>query len=300
MKKIVVTIGISGSGKSTYAHNLWETSPNDYVIINRDKLRELLFGFTECNISERYWGLRTDINSREKQVTKYQNLLISEALSENKVPIVDATHLTYNYIKAFEYWNVNVEFVWFNVPVDVAEERISRRTRKVSREFLEKQKSQLKTLLARFNSNPGEFNFEPTFIEQDENLPGTVLVDIDGTLAHMSDRSPYDWKRVGEDTEDPSVGALVRKLQHIIICTGRDGSCEAETKAWLRKHNIPYDELYIRKAGDQRPDWVVKEEMWREIAKRRYIKYLVDDRMQVVRRARALGLKVFNVEYNNF
>ncbi len=58
--------------------------------------------------------------------------------------------------------------------------------------------------------------------------------------------------------------------------------------------------MYIRPEGDQRPDWVVKEEMWRQITKDYHIRGMFDDRLQVVRRARALGLKVFNVEYNNF
>ena len=49
-----------------------------------------------------------------------------------------------------------------------------------------------------------------------------------------------------------------------------------------------------------RPDWVIKEEMWRDLATRYNIVGMFDDRLQVVRRARALGLKVFNVEYNNF
>ena len=48
-----------------------------------------------------------------------------------------------------------------------------------------------------------------------------------------------------------------------------------------------------------RPDWVVKEEMWKNISKQYNIIAMYDDRLQVVRRARALGLKVFNVEYNN-
>lgn len=52
--------------------------------------------------------------------------------------------------------------------------------------------------------------------------------------------------------------------------------------------------------GSFEPDWKIKEDMWREIAKEHYIIGMFDDRLQVVRRARALNLKVFNVEYNNF
>ena len=117
-------------------------------------------------------------------------------------------------------------------------------------------------------------------------------------------RSPYDWSRVGEDKVDEPTKDVLDRLKKtgckIIICTGRDGVCIDETEQWLRLNNIPYDEIYIRNKGDQRPDWVVKEEMWRKIAEDNYIVGMFDDRLQVVRRARALGLKVFNVEYGNF
>ena len=86
----------------------------------------------------------------------------------------------------------------------------------------------------------------------------------------------------------------------IIICTGRDGIAKFGTEKWLEDYEIPYEDLFMREQGDSRPDWVVKEEMWRKIAENYYIVGMFDDRLQVVRRARALGLKVFNVEYNNF
>ena len=83
-------------------------------------------------------------------------------------------------------------------------------------------------------------------------------------------------------------------------CASRDGVCLPETKEWLDRMGIHNDEIYIRDRGDQRADWIVKEEMWRKISEDNYIVGMFDDRLQVVRRARALGLKVFNVEYNNF
>ena len=46
---IEVLVGISGSGKSSYAHEQWMIDPN-VVIVNRDKIRELLYGFTESRL----------------------------------------------------------------------------------------------------------------------------------------------------------------------------------------------------------------------------------------------------------
>lgn len=148
-------------------------------------------------------------------------------------------------------------------------------------------------------------DFTPATIELDPTLPPAWIWDVDGTIAHMNDRSPYDWKRVGEDDIDGNLWRTYSYMNRFdlvtpIICTGRDGSCEQETRDWLFKNGFNFDEFYIRKEGDMRPDWVVKEEMWREIAKSYNIIALFDDRCQVVDRARSLGLKVLQVEYHNF
>ena len=45
---------------------------------------------------------------------------------------------------------------------------------------------------------------------------------------------------------------------------------------------------------------VVKEEMWRDISKSYNIELIYEDRNQVVRRARALNLKVAQVKYGNY
>ena len=116
------------------------------------------------------------------------------------------------------------------------------------------------------------------------------------------------WKRVGQDylhedvvhTLDYAKDTNHVRKPAIIICTGRDGISKFETERWLKKYSIDYDELYIREEGDKRPDWVVKEEMWRKISEKHYIEGIYDDRLQVVRRARSLGLRVYNVLYNNF
>jgi len=52
MAKITLMVGISGSGKSTKAKEISEKT--GALIVNRDKLREMLFGYTEQNIASYY------------------------------------------------------------------------------------------------------------------------------------------------------------------------------------------------------------------------------------------------------
>lgn len=299
MKKLIVLCGISGSGKSHFAHNEWLKDPLNTVIVNRDKIRELLFSFTEESIADYY--SRPDMGKLEKQVTLYEDTLIHEGLNLGKTVIVDATHLTAPYLKRFEFWNVPINYEYFDISVITAIIRDSYRIRKVGEEVIKRQ-------FDRYQNLEKLPNFEPVTLENDMSLYPCVIFDIDGTIAEKGNRSAFDWKRVGEDSVINEVVAAMDWIsvlpEHekptVIICTGRDAVCKPETLQWLKDKAICYDEIYFRPEGDQRPDWVIKEELWREIAKRNFITLLYDDRNAVCRRARALGLKVAQVEYGNF
>lgn len=309
--RLTILVGISNSGKSTWAHEQWKNDPLNVMIVSRYKIRETLYGYSERTIKDYY--LRPDIFSLEKNVTRYEDTLINDALCSGKDVIVDATHLKKAYIERFKYWNVTTEVKTFNVSIVEAVTRDMRRNRQVGDEIIKKQFAQFKSL---FNEiKDGWIDFTPVTLEQNPNLPICYIFDIDGTLAHIVNRNVYEWAKVGQDKVDESVKYIIEELFYlryndkiyddsqypkIIICTGRDGIAEYETKKWLNNNGIGYDEFYIRPKGDTRPDWVVKEEVWRTISEKYYIAGIFEDRLQVVRRARALGLKVFNVEYNNF
>ena len=49
-----------------------------------------------------------------------------------------------------------------------------------------------------------------------------------------------------------------------------------------------------------RKDYIIKEEMWRDICSRYYISQMFDDRDQVVEHARLLGFNVNQVAAGNF
>lgn len=301
--KLKITVGVSGSGKSTWAHKQWMENPDGVTIVNRDKIRELLFGFTESNINE-YYSMEK-LGKREKEVTRYEDTLIHDALNHGKEVIVDATHLSIKYLERFKYWNVPTEIIVLPIGnIQVCIDRDKSRERSVGEDVIKKQAEKYRSLMKELDKNP--IDFSPTQIFQSTGKKECFIFDIDGTLAHMNrdTRSPYDWHKVGEDIQDAPTVATLKSLKsagaEIIICTGRDGSCALETAKWLKDHDISYRYMYIRDEGDCRADWIIKEEFWRDISKTYNIMGMFDDRLQVVRRARALGLKVFNVEYNNF
>lgn len=136
-----------------------------------------------------------------------------------------------------------------------------------------------------------------------------IIVDIDGTLALRGDRTPYDWDRVGEDLPNEPIVDLVRALDNhldptIIYVSGRSDVCRAETMAWLEK-TVCYvgvnEPLFMREHGDNRPDYVVKREIFDKHIRGLYdVKYVIDDRETVVAMWRSLGLTVLQVAEGKF
>ncbi len=135
----------------------------------------------------------------------------------------------------------------------------------------------------------------PDLYVPDTNLPQAIIFDIDGTLAHMTDRGPFDWKRVGTDSVDEIVREMLFGFQdkgyNIVIMSGRDSICRQETHNWLWKWDICYDLLCMRPERDYRKDSIVKEELFYNYVAPYYnVLAVVDDRPQVVRMWYEIGI----------
>jgi uncharacterized HAD superfamily protein len=128
-----------------------------------------------------------------------------------------------------------------------------------------------------------------------------IMVDIDGTLAHMKDRSPYDYSKVHEDELDQIVASITRHYKHVVVMSGRPEDCREATEKWLRKHDVRYDALFMRPTGDTRQDQVVKWELYQTHVQPHYqIDFVLDDRNRVVKMWRENGLKCLQVAEGDF
>ena len=133
-----------------------------------------------------------------------------------------------------------------------------------------------------------------------------IICDLDGTLAILGKRSPYDYQKVNRDRLNEPVALVVRAMSSqgyaILLFTGREISSEEKTKAWLARHAIPYSALIMRAVGDYRKDAVVKREMYQRAVEGVYdVAFVLDDRDQVVDMWRKdLKLPCFQVNYGAF
>jgi hypothetical protein len=144
-----------------------------------------------------------------------------------------------------------------------------------------------------------------------------VIFDRDGTLASVEYIAPHgrtnaEWEAFNAalpfDAPVPSVVQMLRDLETEfvtrIIVSGRmsgdypgDIRRRIQMRGWLDKHQIPYDFLYMREAGDLRLDSIVKHEIYHNRIEPFYnVLYVVDDRPQVIEMWKDHGLKVIEVK----
>ncbi len=297
MPTLTITRGLPGSGKTTWARR------QPYAVrVNRDDLRRMLHG----GHLGRGWS--------ERQVGEAQLAAVEALLRGGTSVICDDTNLRPRMVRDLAELAVrcDAEVVvrdFTDVPVDECVRRDADRPEadRVGEPAIRRMHDRF--LKGRNLPLPVPY-IEPggpaTVYRPPAEAPPVVLVDIDGTVALMSGRSPYDWSRVGEDSPNPAVIAAVRAMHAagnaIVFCSGRDAECRPDTEAWLDLHvGVPYEALFMRPAGDSRKDSVVKREIFEtEIRDRWQVVGVFDDRQQVVRMWRELGLTVFQVAEGDF
>ena len=302
MSKLTIMRGVSGSGKSTWA----ESQPNA-LVVSRDRIRAAVFGSAD---QDYYKCDKTVLSQKEDLVTKIQDTSIAEGLRAGMHVIVDNTNVRPKYIKSIVEIGfkagADIEVKVVDVPIEVALKRNKMRAELGGREVPEK------VIREQFTSLRQTLDWKPVMPEPPKPYDGTpgkpitVLVDIDGTLAHMHDkRGPFDWLRVGVDEVDEVVADLVRTLyvtdHTIVIMSGRDSAAREETVKWLAKHNIPYDAMFMRAEKDMRKDSIVKAELFDNHIRDNYdVRFVLDDRNQVVDMWRSMGIKVLQVAEGDF
>ena len=133
-----------------------------------------------------------------------------------------------------------------------------------------------------------------------------VIVDVDGTLAIMNGRGPFEWAKVYQDKVNEPVADLVRRLKtsglSVIIVTGRDGVALEDTKKWLNDNSIPFDAIFSRPVRNFEKDSIIKRRIYNTNIRDSWdIQFVLDDRNQVVKMWREeLGIPVFQVADGDF
>lgn len=325
---VLMLKGIPASGKTTAARTLTRAR-RDAVRVNRDDLREVIatrltHGGDVADVTSKVarmigptpeerlaadWGQivedtlseeapgRVGVGRRERLAARLRDALVADALARGYVAVVDDTNLhprneTRLRQLAREHDAGFASHV-FDVAVQDAVDRDQKRADAVGERVIRR-------MYERW--------VQPALRPPDPGKPYCVVVDLDGTLAHVQagpdgepPRSPYEEGRADEDAVDPVVAWHIEAYRKagmaVVAVSGRDeGRGRDATQRWLDHHEIEVDALHMRPEGDCRPDHIVKREILHQEILPRYNTWVVlDDRQQVVDMWRHEGLKTFAV-----
>jgi predicted kinase len=151
-------------------------------------------------------------------------------------------------------------------------------------------------------------------------MANIIIFDLDGTLCDVEHRRhhvakyPKNWDAFFAGIPNDPVNAPVADLHDILVeneyadysivyCTGRAEQYRRVSEQWIVDNLSGPNTftLLMRPDGDNRPDQIVKEEMWRSLeAAGHTILFMVDDRDSVVKHARSLGYTVFQCAPGDF
>ena len=282
MPVLIMTKGLPGSGKTTWA--VEQVKKNSWKRVNKDDLRGMID-----------WGRHSKYN--EKSILQVRDMMVTHYLSNGDNVIVDDTNLASKHETRLRQLakESGAEFRIQDFTDVTVEECLKRNELrpdfvppKVIREMYEQF---LKPEI-------------PTY-QPDPSLPKAVIVDIDGTLAHMVDRGPYDATKYHTDVVDTIIRDLVNLLDDyvtIIVVSGRDTTYRDVTEGWLKDNDVAYKAIFMRPVDDKRSDSIVKREIFEDNIRDNYnVLFVLDDRNRVVDMWRnELGVKVLQVAEGDF
>jgi predicted kinase len=308
---LVIMRGLPASGKTTIATDWVESDPANRIRVNRDQLRLMLHDGVYIK------------GVTEHTVIAMRDQIINAAFRRGQSVVCDDTNLNPKSMKdLLALAKKNGAKVQVLDLTDVTPEECQRRNikRKEARQRgvpdavitdMHKRYIAGKSYPLPVPHFRESVKMEPYVapLVGDGYYPEAVIFDIDGTLAHMNGRSPYDYSKVSTDTVDDVIRKQVlwycSEGYRILFVSGRKHECYDDTLNWLVKATgLLYNEdfaLFMRKDGDNRNDSIVKYEIFDQYIRPHYrVECVFDDRNRVVEMWRSIGLKCLQVADGNF
>lgn len=305
-QKLLYTVGCPGSGKTTWALQFLEQHQNDdprWQRISRDDLR-MMCSNVEHNIEN------------ENFITVVEDKLVRSALEEGFSVIVDATHIEIRrrnrwHRLAQEIGNIEVIEKGFDVSLETCLERNNQRSRHVPNKIIKDMHSRLKRAGIHDLKSTFYHELDYTYVK-DNTKPLAMIVDLDGTIADNSWRDKYRGDLYEQDPPIQDViDVLLRTINHqqidfekchVIFLTARDEEHRIETINWLKKNvlidvNVDLQHtLLMRPHKDERPDFIVKHELFVKHIKEQYnVICSIEDRPRNCRMWRRFGITTFQL-----
>ena len=310
MPTLIITRGLPGAGKTSWARSWVRENPDRRARVNRDDLRGMLHNGDQIPADQ-----PAGITGTEHTVVGARNALLRRLLEKGRDVVCDDTNLPQRVARelraiardagaTFEVHDLR------DVPLELCLDRNARRSgrarvpdgriRELHRKYIAGQD------LGPLPPEPPGAGYGLVSYVPLMHLPTAYLVDVDGTVALLGDRSPYDATRVLEDRPNWRVCDLVTTLHaaghQLVFCSGRMEAARPDTETWINRWlGISRPVLHMRADGDLRRDSIVKMEIFDQHIRHAWrVLGVFDDRRQVVDAWRAIGLTCFQVAPGEF
>ena len=296
-KKLILTRGIQGSGKTTWARKWVEEDPENRIRINNDDIRNML---------GKYW-----VTSREVVTSFIKHKAAIVAMAHGYDIVVDNMNLNPKEIKFWEdlvhhrnqdnstssdyvKYEYEIEFKDFFIPLEECIRRDTMRPNPIGEKVIRDTWRRYKHFIQTTEVERLVENLRPY-----TNKPKCIVVDMDSTMCFNVTKRPWYGEGAAEgminDVPNQGIVDLVKTLQNtypIIVVTGRDTSQAKVTKQWLANQGIAPEEFYFRTEGDYRKGVEVKTELINQVLDKYDIVTVFEDCEPIVQAFRTMGLTV--------
>jgi len=288
MPKLILTQGIQGSGKSTFAKKWASEDPEHRVRLNYDDLR---------NMMGTYW-----VPSREGMLKDIEEAFLKKAVLKGYDIIIDNMNLNPKTIEKYENWakefGYNLEKILFDTPVEECIRRDKMRPNPIGEVVIKRTWNTYRNYII------GESikKMRDNEMIQNPNLPHCILVDMDATLFLNTNGRPFygdelEPTDILKDEPIPGVVTLVKAYQAtgnlVIGLSGREDKPQIRACTLKQCENvgIHLDALILRPIGSRKRGDASKKELFEQhIKDKYYVDFVLDDSSKVVKMYRELGL----------
>jgi len=288
MPKLIITQGIQGSGKSTFARKWASEDPEHRVRLNYDDLR---------NMMGTYW-----VPSREGMLKDIEEAFLKKAVLKGYDIIIDNMNLNPKTIEKYENWakeyNYDFERILFDTPVEECIRRDKTRPNPISEVVIKRTWNTYRNYIIQESIK----KMKEKEMKQNPNLPHCILVDMDATLFLNTNGRPFygdelEPTDILKDEPIPAVVTLVKAYQAtgnlVIGLSGREDKPQIRACTIKQCENvgIHLDALVLRPIGSRKRGDASKKELFEENIKNKYfVDFVLDDSSKVVKMYRDLGL----------
>lgn len=329
---ISILSGLPASGKTTQSLAWVAEDPTRRHRVNYDDIRVRLYG---CKGPSYFQG--KDLRKREASVKEEAESIARAWLTADPIDgtphsvVIDNCNLTTSARMPWEMLGRELGVPVTQQDIDTPIHECVRRDRARTGD-----ERVGRCIIERMSLSTGWIDWKDELTTTHPNSNGTrqmVVVDIDGTLSDPTHRLHHvrnpqicvcgekkcphvddPWKprwdlfhaEVHKDGPKIPIIELVRHLATkycIVVVSGRspEYGCGIKTEDWLDSYLGPsvYSHVYMRAAGDHRPDFEHKQAILDLLPKDR-IAFVLDDRQQVVDMWRKNGLTVLQVSKGDF